>query len=331
MRRINLAVLLIGVSIGPSLEAQSRGIVTGAVRATSDSLPGAHVHATAPGVDTTVRVDARGLYTLVLPYGRAHLRVAMIGYEPLDRDIAVDAAESRVDLTMSALPHQLATLNVRETWIGIHGVIGDSSTMQPLAGVRVTSLRRRKSVVTDSAGRFDIPLSQAEQTMLDLRRDGYQSRAANVVMNKGSAADVVLFMSAGKDPNYLKAALVDLDHRAAWSSQNSFIASRAEFDATNAPNLLDALTTSPLMTRKGFIPTRYMCLMVDGVPRPGMPLSSVRMADVDFVEVYTDSGDEIGSLSSRFSKKIECAYNDVPKHSAVMGTGVKYVAVWTRK
>lgn len=334
MRRLFLCCFTLLLLACPALLfSQARAVVTGSVRnVAGDSLPNARVRAVGAGSDTTVRADAHGNFGLALSFGDYQLRVAMIGYEPRTAAVTVNTPEQRADMVLNTLAQQLNAVNVREKWIGIRGIIGDSTTMQPIAGALVATVRRGKRVVSDSAGRFEIPLEKAEQTVLTVTRQGYQARAAQVAMRDGEAADVVLFMLPGQEPKYLKMALVDLGHRMAWGAANSFVAGHGELARNGAKNLLDGIIEAGMLERKGLSLVRQMCLFVDGVPKPDYSVSSVLLANVDFVEVLGWGADEAKTLTSRWPTGATCGYNDVPiRFVNNRRNTVQFVSAWTRK
>lgn len=80
---------------------------------------------------------------------------------------------------------------MRERWTGIRGVIGDEATREPIVGAEVMVAQVKKKVVTDSLGRFEIPLTREDQTVVQVKRDGYQTRIRSFGVTKGQATDVV--------------------------------------------------------------------------------------------------------------------------------------------
>ena len=338
--RIGLLALLLGLFFAAprSVHAQQKSVVTGTVRsAAGDSLPNARIHATGAGVDTTVRANAKGVFGVVLPFGVAQLQVTYIGYVPGARSITVDRPETNADVSLTRIAQQLSAVNVRENWIGIRGVVGDSATMLPLANTVIQSLHRGIKITTDSLGRFEIPLEKAEQTALVLHRDGYLSRPAHVSMENGGATDLVLFMLPGKDRNDMKNALKDLDRRMTWAGIGSAMIDREQLSKYGAVRLPQALDESGILTRRGLkLPhdtigkSNGVCLFVDGRARVNWPLSSVIVSNVDFVEVYGFGADEGRSLLALWPLNEQCDRSNVRPNALTRAT-VQLISVWTRK
>ena len=157
------------------------------------------MHATAKGIDTTVRTNDRGQYALLLPMGTARVLVTAFGYEAFDREIAIDQLETKADFQLRGLARPIAEFAVRERWTGIRGVIGDEATREPIAGAEVMVAQAKRKVVTDSQGRFEIPLTSDDQTVVQVKRDGYQTRIRSFGVTQGQATDVVLLLQAGGD------------------------------------------------------------------------------------------------------------------------------------
>lgn len=322
---MRIVACLLSVLFATSAAAQQRGTVSGVVRAsTGDSLPGAPVHVTATGVDTTVRANARGRYEIALPFGAATLRATAMGYAARAERITVASASTQLDIVLARAAQQLTGVDVRATWTGVRGGVGDESTRAPLPGVSITSIRQRLNAVTDSNGRFELGMQKGERIVLQLSHTGYRTRAVTLDIAEGQAEDVIYFLKPGRDLPYLKTALNDLAHRVAATQINGFIDGHEHLARHNATNLSEALAESGLLQRKGLKMSTCVFLFVDGQPRPGFPVSSVNMADVDFVEVYYQEN----TLALDWGKA-PCTPNP-----GVVSTGMwhpaNYVSVWMK-
>lgn len=298
-------LLLIGTMalVAPSaraLEAQERELLRGKVRSvTGDSIPNARVRARAAGVDTTVRTDFRGRFSVVLPRGPAQLTATMLGFAPDSIGVDVTRADTVLTLRLTRLAQQVAEFKVQaDAWVGIRGVVGDEATMRPLVGVVVTSMKRDVRTVTDSLGRFEFPLPKPELSMLQLSQPGYISRPAMIRVLRGDTASLVLLMKRGEDPTYLRFALSDLSHRLAWAGIRTLVADRAHLSRYGAKTLADGITDSRVMSR-GILLDR-ICLFVNGEPQPNRPLWSIDLASVDFVEIWGRDSEQFGSFQARW-------------------------------
>jgi hypothetical protein len=307
------------------LNAQQRVLVSGVVRtSTGDSLPGTPVHVTAAGVDTIVRANARGRYEIALPYGLATLRATSIGYRPQSQSVAVNRAAVELDIVLTPAAQQLGGVDVTAKFTGVRGGVGDEATRAPLPGVMITSLRQNLHAETDGDGRFEIGLKTGERTLFQLSRAGYLSRATSLDIADGETKEVVYFLKPGRDLPYLKTALSDLAHRAATTQFNGFIDGHDHLARHHAATLSDAIAESGMLVKYGLQMSDKVCLFVDGQPRYGVPVSSVNMADVDFVEVYASDG----SLAMEWGRGA-CTPNP-----GVVTTGrrhpASYVSVWMK-
>lgn len=285
-----------------TLGAQERELLRGTVRTTAgDSIPGARVRARGAGIDTIVRTDFRGRFSVVLPRGPAQLAATMLGFAPDSQRIVVTGADSVIGLRLQRLAQQVAEFKVRaDAWVGIRGVVGDDATMQPLAGVHIRSMKRDVRVVTDSLGRFEFPLPKAELSSLQLTHDGYVSRPAVLRVKRGDTTSLVLLMKRGEEPKYLRFALSDLSHRMAWAGTGVLVANREQLARNGGKTLEDALLGSGLLSQRGIILGRSVCLFVNGEAQPSRPLWSIDLASIDFIEVWRRNSEPLGSLQARW-------------------------------
>ncbi|MEO7996252.1 MAG: carboxypeptidase regulatory-like domain-containing protein [Gemmatimonadaceae bacterium] len=317
-----------------SAVAQARGILNAVVRDENGGvLASARVHAMANGVDTTVRANDRGLVTLSLPYGTAQITVSMIGFESLDRDVEIDKANVQTAFVLRTVARQIERMEIRENWIGVRGIVGDNNNRQPIAGAEVMVPQQKKKVLTDSLGRFEIPLSKAGEAVVQVAREGYETRVMGVSLSPSSGTDVVLFLTPGNGPNGQKNRLRDLQQRLTTSSNRSFVAGRDVLAKDGATTIYDAVIASGLLAKNGLKFGAPVCLLVDGLPRYGFPVSTVRLADIDFIEVFGDGADIGNSLRLAWGKspctKDPNAGLDPPRFERKRY--VEFVSVWTRK
>lgn len=274
----------------------------GTVRSTTgDSIPNARVHARGLGIDTIVRTDFRGRFSVVLPRGRAQLVTTMLGFMPDSASFEILGGDALFSVQLRRLAQQIAEVAVRaDAWIGIRGVVGDEQTMAPLAGVQIRSMKRDVRVVTDSLGRFEFPLPKAELSTLQLSHAGYISRPAMSRVQRGDTTSLVLLMKRGEDPKQLRFALSDLSHRMAWAGIGTLVANRAQLTRYGARTLEDGIFRSGLLTQRGIQLTRPICLFVNGEAQPNRPLWSIELASVDFIEVWGRNTEQFGSFQARW-------------------------------
>ena len=321
---VTLIVALNWVAAYRPIGAQTRVVVSGVVQnASADSLPYARIQATAAGLDTTIRANSHGRFVIRLPHGTVHFRVSQLGFAVSETDVIIRDEQPPLALSLRENAQQVGAINVRARFTGIRGIVGDSTTMKPIAGVKITSVRRGKQLLTDSTGRFVIDLPRAEQTMLQLEADGYLARPAIVDVPNDGSVDVILFMTAGKNPKYLHQALVDFNHRTAWHPAGSFIASREDLAHDDAKTLADATMVIDGQSR-GHLDTSA-CLFIDGVPSRTSSLAAIRVADVESVEMIRRDTDDTRTLQSRWPGGA-CAGSKPSKR----GDG-PWVSVWLRK
>lgn len=318
-----------------ALPAQDRSTVTVAIRAENgDSLPFARVRATARGTDISTSANVRGQAVLSLPVGRVRLAVSTLGYETVEREVTIDQRPQTLQVVLRAIARQLSDVEVRAQWIGIRGGVGDETTHQPLPGAVVTTSRPALRVVTDSNGRFEIPLPKAEAVLLQIERPGYRTRPVRVEVLKDQPTDVVFFLAPGEDPRHMKVALSDLRHRMAMAKINAFTADRNQINQSKGVNLYDAIVSSGLLQKHHLTMGKSICLFVDGMARPNFPVSTIQVDDVEFIEVYGPRSEMTGTLMAEWPRSQPCTPHDIIFGSTGSGAGkrsVGIVSVRTRK
>lgn len=325
---------LAAITVSGSAAAQQRGVLNATVRdEDGNGLAGARVRILAVGVDTTVRATDRGAISISLPYGAAQVTASNIGYEASDREIEIDKATVEATFTLRTVARQLAAMQVRENWTGVRGIIGDNRNRLPVAGAEVMVPQLKKKVVTDSLGRFEIPLEKSSTVILQVSRKGYDMRVMSFPLNESSGTDVVMFLEPGEDSRKMKFVYRDLQQRLATIGPRSFVADRDMLARDGSMNVYEALTRSGLLQKSGLKFGSETCLLIDGTPKYGFTASTVRVADIDFIEVYGKDSDIGNSLRTMWGRG-QCGIEQtggLPPQAFERKRFVEYVVVWTRK
>lgn len=295
-----LALAATSAIVSTTAGAQQRQTVTGIVRDEAGfPMPDVRVRISAQKLDTILRTGARGSFSVSLPHGPAHFKVTRIGFEAAERDVEIFEQSSRIEFEMRPLPQRLSTMNVREDWVGIRGVVGDDSTMDVLGDVAIKSMKRSIRVVTDSLGRFEFSLPRRELTSMTLTRDGYMSKPFIVPMDSNSA-DVVILMQRGRDPIHMKQAVVDMQHRLAFGGIGMFALDNSKLTETGEMYVNAAIMRSGMMTRKN-LRMGTPGVFIDGEPGSELALQRMKVSDVELIEVWEQDADLTRTLSSRMT------------------------------
>lgn len=319
-----------------TLPAQERGSVEIVVRnQAGDSLPFARIRATGNGSNISTSANTRGRTTISVPYGTVKISVSTLGYESLERNVTVNQPSSVQEFVLKAVARQLSDVEVRAKYIGIRGGIADEVTRKPLAGVAVTSKFLNVSIVTDSNGRFEIPMAKASSMVLQLAKEGYQIRPAQVDVRDDGPSDVIFFMSPGTNIRGERTRLTELDRRARANRFYGFTVSGAALQETKMKSLYDAIVSSGILMKNKMQMGDKMCLFVNGLPRPEFPLSAVYVPNIDFIEVYGQKSENTNSLMPEWPSKIPCESHELahglPTVRASCRCIVAIVSVWTHK
>ncbi|MCC6245486.1 MAG: carboxypeptidase regulatory-like domain-containing protein [Gemmatimonadaceae bacterium] len=189
--------------------------------------------------------------------GVLHIRMLQVGQ-------SVSAVETRADVG------------------GVSGVIADTA-FSPIKNVRISVLGSSKSVQTDSAGAFFLPL-RAGQYLLRMDRDGYHSQTKSVMIPENEGRKIAAWLVSRSGPaNSLEAtALFDLNQRMIRSNPvNSKYYTREELMRRGLPDL------RAVVGQWASGPITHECdVSIGGTPNMKIPLSLLTVAEIEFVEVY---------------------------------------------
>ena len=313
--------------------AQQVGVLNAAVRdEDGNGLAGARVRVVARGIDTTLRATDRGLISVTLPYGTAQVTASYIGFEAADRSVEIDKPVVQTSFALRTVARQIGAMEIRENWVGVRGIIGDNYNRLPIAGAEVMVPQQKKRILTDSLGRFDLPLTNTGPVVVQVSAKGYETRVMSLTLNAFSGTDVVYFLAPGNGPNGEKNMLRDLQQRLSTLGNRSFVADRNSLARDGATTVYDAVLMSGLLQKNGLKFGPATCLLVNGRPRYGFPVSTVKVDDIDFIEVYGAGADIGNSLSMTWGRQ-PCPRDPnvtAPASQFDAKRNIQFVSVWTR-
>lgn len=189
-----LLLLFLGVLVPTALRAQETGAVTGrVVDRAGAAVEGASVTVTpaAGGGRRVARTDAGGAYRVgPLAPGRYRVRVARVGYDPAEREIAVPAGgETRADFTLASSGVLLEEVTVEgrrpaerertrfETEAGVTTRVIGGAELKTLPGLAEADVLRAVEVLpgvvstSDFSSAFNVRGGSADQNLILL--DGF--------------------------------------------------------------------------------------------------------------------------------------------------------------
>jgi hypothetical protein len=307
-------------------------------------IAGAVVRATQGPRTLVARTDAKGAYRVAeMGEGRWTVAVRQVGFRPAVDTLTFDPKGMRRDFTLEQLTASLDAVLISERWSGVRGVVGDIRYLRPLAGARIEAYVGSDTVLASGIeGTFALPLAPNTKVVLSVERDGYERQlvSATVPASGYVELDVALDTLRGEPRNWI--AWQDLKSRLRYATPRSALVGREELGRYGASSLDFALRESGELVAKGIMPHGAACLFVNGVARPGFPVWSVPVEQVELVEVYPAGSDLSGTLGLRWPPRGECggggpltagqsgvARVDGSRRSVDPGAAL-YVVVWTK-
>lgn len=306
MRRICtvIALQLLCVTVA-SAQASVSGIIRDS--ATGRPLAGALIELRRDNVRRTAQSDDAGAFRLSpIPVDAYRLTVRRLGFAERAREFQMGARDTSVMVTLVPIARDLDTMYIRAGVTGIYGVVGTSEGLRPLAGARVQVMGANRSKVTDSAGTFFVALEKSGMYMVRITRPGYEHRIFPIAVTAGGAVDASrLLDSSVVDTKGLEMLWKDLDQRLGWRSMNSALVPGGEIRRAG-PNLLRALEGSPSFVSRGLFIGDTICVFVNGVPRPTLPLDAIPVEDIEVVELYGAKDDAVKTLMFKWPGNARC-------------------------
>lgn len=302
MRVIPLAVLALACLPLGSLSAQD-GIRTirGEVR-DINGQPIDQVQVLALSAGRTTLTGPDGRFQLdTFPLGEERFLFRRLGYNPVEATVVIDATNEDIVVRMTPIAQELSPVVIRGRRSGVLGTVTDIAD-RPIAGVEVTVLGGAAAARTDSLGRFSLPSLPAGTFMMMVRKRGYFVVRHSVTLPVGESLDLSILLASvppGQSAHTVDrlagiGGILDIawdahsSRRVRCTGGNAVFVPREEIATQGELRLDYALPRAPSVLRRGFGPDelRGYAMFIDGLDATGWPLSSIRAADVEAVEVY---------------------------------------------
>ncbi|HSA55423.1 MAG TPA: carboxypeptidase regulatory-like domain-containing protein [Gemmatimonadaceae bacterium] len=275
--------------------------------------------------------DGRFRFTRV-SRGRHDLRVLRIRYQPSER--AVEVGEQGIELVIAMRPVSdvLDTLRVVARRTGVLGTVIDRVPFQPVAGASVTAMATRNATVSDSAGRFDLPMLREGGHVLMFRHPRFQPRVFSVIARADTAVELAITLDSLSAPGGTRHAmpLAEFEQRGRWMGALAALVPGRELAGRDGQSVGDALRYSLTFLRKGLlIDDAVTCVYVDGVPRPYSVVNDYAAGDVEAIEVYGQGADLTQTLARRWPRYTPCGNPNARQR--YFGRNVaRAVVIWLR-
>jgi len=283
-----------------------RGIVRDA--ATARPLIGAIVVLDAGRFERTTRSDETGAFTFFnVRLGEHLLNVRWVGYEEARRSVDVQANTPPIAVSLTRL-QTLDTVRVRAADQAIYGVVA-TRDLKPIAGAEIQLVGNRAITRTDSSGRFFVEVRRPGAYIVRATADGRRPQTQSLTIDPMQGVEVAMLLdSMAGNTHALDAAYADFTARLQRRGNASVLATRAELMRDTArKTLYSATLASSPFTKAALRFGDYVCVFVDGRPRPAASVHLFDAADVEAVEFYTQKSERSATLAEAWPLGAPCS------------------------
>lgn len=159
------------------------GIVTDATG--GQAIEGALISVSGAAAASTT-TDANGYFTIVAPPGQVSVTATAAGYDPVS-GVGTVVAGATLNFSPSL---NLAGTTPTDPQVAVKGVVVDSGSAAPLAGVLVEIVATAHSANSDSAGSFVVSGVDPGELTIDVSLAGYQTVRYTAMAPQGSIVDI---------------------------------------------------------------------------------------------------------------------------------------------
>ena len=329
------AVVLMSVSVhraaAQGTSSRLHGSVTDAV--TNRPLAGATLSVTGDSLRRSLRTDDRGEFTVVLPAGLYELTTRRLGYQVTVTPLRMFGRDSSVTIHLAPSAVALPRVDVSVHVPGLYGAVARYNDLQPLSGVRVQVIGSGKATETDSAGRYRIALPKPGTYVVRAAKSGYADQLLTVRV-PDSTVEAVVLLDTGTVASTPEALLQEFDERLRWQAHGAAIVAGSELRRYGGTTTV-ALGGANDAIRRGLHLGPDICLFVNGVPRPYLPVDAIPVEAIENVELYTTRGEVTSTLGHEWPPGIQCGDGRTKSNGKVAAgsdaSTVRYVVIWLRR
>jgi hypothetical protein len=304
---------------------------------TGDSLSGATVELQSTRFTRRLRTEVGGRFRFTaIPAGGYRLTVLRLGYQPISQPVTVTDADADLRIAMQPDARTLNAIVTNANVTAIFGGIGAAGLSRnangergllAVRGARVQVLGSGAETETDSLGRFFLELKKPGRYLVRATSPGLVPQVYSVDVPRNKAADASRLLDSAttmesERPEYL---WKEMDRRMNTRGINSAIVTGDEVREYGGA-LSTALQRSQGMNERGLrLGAGPMCVFVDGIHRPNLPLDAIRPEEIEAIEVYGVRGDPTSSLVNSAKGK-GCPGASTRQTSQ---NPVQFVVIWT--
>jgi hypothetical protein len=322
-RLLALAAFLLAGN-APEGIAQSRIVHTlrGNVRDSTSGLPlfGAVVELRGADVVFSQRTDDDGMFRFPRLTGGAYrVSILRIGYVERVETFTL-ARDTLLALEMMPVAQRLSGTRIVAEEPAIFGAIGIYPDLDAAVGAKVQVIGAYATATVDSSGRFFLPLSKGGRYMVRVTRDGLSELVFSVDVPPNRAIEASQLLERGIDVSGSRfdGVYADMDSRLRGRGLHSAFVAGSELRRVGG-SLIDALRGSPGFFSRSLRLSERTCVYLNGLPRPGLSLTSFRVEEIEAIELY-GSGATIDDMNTRSIEgpnawRGGCGENGIVDHS----------------
>lgn len=329
----------------PRRDTLPTGIITGTIK-DEGGRPVPEAVITVEGTARQVRSDSSGAFVLpAVPVGMREVSIRRIGFRPGRGTFEVRADSALViAATLIADVQQMAGVRIEEQLLNQLGGVVLDERMEPLAGAEVDIVGLRRTMRTDSDGRFIFVDLAPGNYLIEVRAPGYAVARRAVQMVARIERDLAIRLHSAGDERYTaelaRVVAQEADRRKSLAGARAVRVGREELERWKDTPLAQAL-----MEGSGALAMREMgnsraiarnrgpasiargatgggfttaslgasqsgagCVLVDGWEVPSIPiLPFLRASEVELVEIYPEGSENSRTLCGRFPPSSGCS------------------------
>lgn len=334
-RWLTIAALFLAVGLPHMAVAQQPTVLSGTVidSVTGNGLGGVVVSITqsaAPGeILSSIQTDDTGRFRLtVRATGTYRVTFRRLGYTPLVLpSVVVSENTTLLPVRLSPTTQTLRTFSVVDTLSGIRGIVGVAHSFIPVANAEVQIAGIRRKISTDSIGVFFVPIDKPGTYLVRVSHPQFGATSRSAIVERKAVIELAVMLDSTA-AGISGADWDDINQRQAWRRMNSATVDGGALSRYGG-SVLDALSLSKTFVQSGMRIGNSLCVFVNGVPKPGLPIDAIRVEDIAFIELFGATGEGTGNLTRKWPPGALCGVR-LGRQTRDGRELVRYALVWTK-
>lgn len=338
-RWASVVLLLLAVGLPALVHAQQPVILSGTVTdsVTGRGLGGVVVSVTpsesqgasqgAPLAST--QTDDTGRFRLpIRSTGPYRVSFRRLGYTPVVLPgVVVSETTTVPPVRLAPTPQTLRAFNVVDSLSGIRGIVGVANSFTPVANAVVQVAGVRTRIATDSAGSFFVAIEKPGTYLVRVSHPQFGATSRSAIVERKSVIELAIMLDSTA-ASISRADWDDINQRQTWRRMTSATIDGGAL-ARYGGSVLDALSLNKAFVQSGMRVGNSLCVFVNGVPKPGLPIDAIRIEDIAFIELFGATGEGTGNVKRKWPPGAPCGMR-IGRQTRNGPELVHYALVWTK-